>query len=264
MKKITSILSVLLLGACSLSDTGDFLASRNLPFKVWQTEKVFNYDRATGEEFLSESKTITEEKIEKDVVLVTKTGKVMASSRTFRTDFFSIENLKVNKNAILSSTFSPVHIKKDAEFKAFGEVKFDGVRYMLVRQGNSKDVLLVNEEGKFLNRIGRMIGGRIVILDTQFHLEPNDVVMTPVISTRTEVSDTLYGYELVYDGIKDNQMVFTYKTLGEPEMVDEFAFSLDNNLIDINNIRLNVINAGHSKIEYVILDTAIPSKVFFR
>lgn len=253
MKKITAILSVLVLGACSLSDTGDLLANRNIPFKVWQTEKVFNYDRATGEEFLAESKTITEEKVKLDERLITKTGKVMLSSRTYRVDFYSTEELKINKNAILSSTFSPVYINKNANFKAFGEVKFEGRRYMLVRQGNSKDILLVNDEGEFFNRIGRMIRNRIVILDVVFNLEPRDVSMTPVISTRTEETDTLDGYELIYNGIKDNNMVFTYRTLGDMEISEKITFPLDNKTININNITLEVIKAGFNKIEYIVL-----------
>ena len=55
-------------------------------------ENEFNYDRTTGEEFLSESKTITEEKIEKNVVLTTRADGIMVSSKTYRTDFYSVEN----------------------------------------------------------------------------------------------------------------------------------------------------------------------------
>ena len=161
--------------------------------------------------------------------------------------------LKINKNAILSSTFSPVYINKNANFKAFGEVKFEGRRYMLVRQGNSKDILLVNDEGEFFNRIGRMIRNRIVILDVVFNLEPRDVSMTPVISTRTEETDTLDGYELIYNGIKDNNMVFTYRTLGDMEISEKITFPLDNKTININNITLEVIKAGFNKIEYIVL-----------
>ena len=263
MKKITAILSVLMLGACSLSDAGDILSSRNIPFKVWQTERVFNYDRTTGEEFLSESKTVTEEKMEKDVVLVTKTGKVMVASKTYRTDFYSVENLKVNKNAVMSSTFSPVHIKKDGDYQAFGEVKFDGTRYMLVRQGDSKDILLVDENGKIFNHIGRMVGSRIAILDVWFNVEPNDVLMTPAIDVRTETSETLDGYELIYDGIKDDNLVFTYKLLGDMEMADEFVFPLDSTIIDINNIRISIVEAKKNKIEYIILDTEVPCNINF-
>jgi len=261
MKKFTALLSVLMLGACSFSDAGDILSSRNIPFKVWQTEKVFNYDRTSGEEFLSESKTITEEKMEKDIVLVTKTDKIMVASKTYRTDFYSVENLRVNKDAIMSSTFSPVHIKKDNVFEAFGEVTFDNTRYMLVRQGKNKDIILVNEDGEIFNRIGRMVGNRIVILDVIFHVEPDNVIMTPVINTRTEMSEILDGYELIYNGIRDNHMVFTYKLLGEMEMEDEFVFPLDSTIIDINNIRINVLDATYNKIEYIILDTEIPCDI---
>ena len=261
MKNFTALLTVLALGACSLQDAGDILASRNTPFKIWQTEGVFSYDQTSGEEFLSESKTITEEKMEKDVVLVTKTDGIMVSSKTYRTDFYSVENLKVNKNVIMSSTFSPVHIRKNSEYNAFGEVTFGDTRYMLVRQGKSKDIILVNEDGEIFNRIGRMVGKRIVILDIDFHVEPDDVIMTPAINTRTEMSETLDGYELIYNGIRDDQLVFTYKLLGEMEMEDEFVFPADSKIIDINNIRIDVLEATDKKIEYMILDTEIPCNI---
>lgn len=260
MKKFTVALSFLMLGACSFSDAGDILSSRNMPFKVWQTQEVFNYDRTTGEEFLSESKVITEEKIEKNVVLAAKTDGVMVSSKTYRTDFYSVENVKVNKNAIMSSTFSPVRLNKNAEYKAFGEVNIDGTRYMLVRKDKDKDIILVNDDGEIFPRIGRMIGNRIAILDINFVVEPDDVFMLPSVSTRTEVSEATDGYELIYDGIKADNMVFTYNILGDMAMSDQFMFPLNSRIIEINNIRINVLDAGYNKIEYIILDTEVPCK----
>ncbi|MBE6450793.1 MAG: hypothetical protein E7016_02385 [Alphaproteobacteria bacterium] len=260
MKKFTVALSFLMLGACSFSDAGDILSSRNIPFKVWQTQEVFNYDRTTGEEFLSESKTITEEKIEKNVVLTTRADGIMVSSKTYRTDFYSVENVKVNKNAIMSSTFSPVRIDKNAEYTAFGETNIDNTRYMLVKKGKDKDILLVNDEGEIYHKIGRMVGNRIAVLDIDFVIEPDDVYMLPSVSTRTEVSEIIDGYELIYNGIKDDNMVFTYNILGDMAMSDEFVFPLNSRIIEINNIRINVLDAGYNKIEYIILGTDVPCK----
>lgn len=260
MKKFTAALSFLMLSACSFSGAGDILSSRNIPFKVWQTKEVFYYDRITGEEFLSESKTITEEKIEKNIVLTTRTDGIMVSSKTYRTDFYSVENVKVNKNAIMSSTYTPVKINKNSEYTAFGEVNIDGTRYMLIRKDKDKDILLVDDDGEILNRIGRLIGNRIAVLDIDFVVEPNDVYMLPSVSTRNEVSEVIDGYELIYNGIKDDNMVFTYNLLGDMEMSDEFVFPMDSRVIDINNIRINVLEAGYNKIEYILLDTTIPCK----
>ncbi len=253
MKKFTALLPILMLSACVYAGNVDILASRKAPFKVWQTEKVFYYDRNTGEEFLSESKTITEEKIEKNVLLVTSVGKPMVSSKTYRTDFYSVENVQVNKNAIMSSTYTPVKIRKNADFEAFGEVKFNNETYMLVRQDDSNDILLVNDQGKIFNKIGRMVDDRIAVLDVDFVVEPNDVVMTPVINTRTEVSEVLEGFELIYNGIEDQKMKFTYRLLGDMEAEDLFVFPLDSSVININDIKINVIDAGYNQIEYILL-----------
>ena len=42
----------------------------------------------------------------------------------------------------------------NADFEAFGEVKFNDEVYMLVRQDNSNDILLVDGKGKIFNKIG--------------------------------------------------------------------------------------------------------------
>ena len=120
--------------------------------------------------------------------------------------------------------------------------------------------MLVDDDGEILNRIGRLIGNRIAVLDIDFVVEPNDVYMLPSVSTRNEVSEVIDGYELIYNGIKDDNMVFTYNLLGDMEMSDEFVFPMDSRVIDINNIRINVLEAGYNKIEYILLDTTIPCK----
>ena len=131
---------------------------------------------------------------------------------------------------------------------------------MLVKKGKDKDILLVNDEGEIYHKIGRMVGNRIAVLDIDFVIEPDDVYMLPSVSTRTEVSEIIDGYELIYNGIKDDNMVFTYNILGDMAMSDEFVFPLNSRIIEINNIRINVLDAGYNKIEYIILGTDVPCK----
>ena len=158
----------------------------------------------------------------------------------------------------MSSTFSPVRISKDKEYQAFGEVILQNKRYMLVKQPKNKDIILVNDEGEIFERIGRMIGDRIAILEIDFSIEPKDVIMMPVVNTRTETSEILDGYELIYNGIKNDYMVFTYKLLGDMEMADEFVFPIGTDIVDINNLKIQVLDANRKKIEYIILDTEVP------
>ena len=196
---------------------------------------------------------ITEDDIERNQVLITKVGNVMAFSRTHRTDFYGSETLTVNKNAVMSSSYSPLTIKKGSKFDAFGETNFNGTKYLLERKRKSGDILMINENGELFDRIGRIVDGRLAVLDIVFFPEPEDIVFTPVVTTRSENTEVLEGWELRYDGIVNNYMRFTYTTLGDNGKAEEFIFPTGQQTIVINDLRINVIEAGYNKIEYVIL-----------
>ncbi len=253
MKKLAALLSLSMLSACIYAGEMDIFHGRNKFFQIWQTEEIFYYDTKAGDEYLTESKTITEDSIERNQVLITKVGGIMAFSRTHRTDFYGSETLTVNKDAVMSSSYSPLYIKKNNKFEPFGETTFNGEKYMLVKQGKSGDVLMINGNGELFDRIGRVVDGRLAVLDITFFVEPEDVLFTPVVNTRSENTEVMDGWELRYDGIVNNYMRFTYSTLGENGQAEEFIFPTGQQTIIINDLRINVIEAGYNKIEYVIL-----------
>lgn len=253
MKKIVAMLSVSMLAACVYAGNMDIFSGRNKIFQVWQTEKIFYYDAKQGEEYLTESKTVTEDKIERNQVLVTKLNDVMLFSKTRRTDFYASEVLTVNKDAVLSSSYTPMFIKKNGNYEAFGEVSLNNQQYMLVRENKGSDILLVDGDGSIYNHIGRIVDGRLAILDIEFFVEPDDVTFTPVVNTRSETTDVLSGYELRYNGVEDGLMRFTYTTFGEEPVAEEYTFPFDQEDIEIAGFKINVISAGYNRIEYVIL-----------
>lgn len=255
MKKIAAFLSVLTLTACGIH-AGNFNIWPNYAnaFEIWQTKSIFYYEQPQDEEVLTASKTLTEDDIRRGEILITETGDVMAFSKTYRTDFFDIETLRVNKDAVLSSSSAPYYVKKDAAYTGFGEVTIDGEKYMLVRQGkHDNDVLLINGDGEIYNRIGRIVKGRLAILDITFVVEPEDVQFVPVVSTRMEKSDYLSGFELRYNGIKDGQLVFTYTTLGEECFDQEYKYPLNQQKIEIGDLKIEIQEADYNKIQFTIM-----------
>lgn len=253
MKKIVALLVIGLIAACTYADNHiNFLPERNKVFTYWQTESIFYYDQSLNGEFLSESQTTTEDKIERGQVLITHSGEAMVSSRTYRTDYYSTETIRPTKNGLLDSVYSPVKINKNALYNAFGEVKHDGKTFMLVSQEKSKDVILVAENGEIYNHIGRIVDGRLIVLSADFYVRPSDLRMVPVVDTRSEVMADSAGYKLVYNGLlnNDQDIVFTYYQNGlEPE---EIRFSICDEHIDIHGLSIDILNASNDKIEYMI------------
>ena len=229
MKKLALILAFSMLAACTYRDNSiNFLPFRNQVFTYWQTEKIFYYDQSLNEEFLSESQTVTEDKLERGQVLITHAGEEMASTKTYRTDYYS------------------------TNYNAFGETTYEGVTYMLVKPEYSKDVILVEPDGKIYNHIGRMVGKRLIVLSAEFFITPEDLRMYPVVDTRVESSDDAQGYTLTFDGLENdgNEMVFTYEKLGEePQQV---RFSICDEQIEIFGLEIDVFDVSEEKIEYMI------------
>ncbi len=252
MKKITALIPLFCLAGCIYAGDVNVLPARNKIFTVWQTEDIFYYDKDKGAEYLSESKTFTENNIEKNQIMVVQKGDVMASSQIYRTDFYTTETLRATKNATMSSSYSPLYISKDKALDGFGEVQFEGEKHMLVRQGKSGDILLVNGDGVINSRIGRIVDGRLAVLDILFFVEPEDVRIQPVITTRTETSDVLEGFELVYNGLSDGNISILYRTLGEDCIDEEILFPYNQESVEIQDLNITIIEADNNKIEYII------------
>lgn len=253
MKKSALLLTLLCLIGCRYTDNSiNFLPFRNKIFTVWQTDSIFYYDKNLGDEFLAESSVVTEDKIQRGQVLVTHAGDEMVSTKTYRTDYYSTETIKPTKNGIMDSAYSPVNIKKNAKYVAFGEVTHEGETYMLVRQEKSNDILLVNGDGEIYNHIGRISDGRLAVLSAVFYITPDDLRMVPVVNTRVENSENESGFVLSYDGLENDgdEMVFTYKEEGyDPESI---RFSICDEHIEIHGLKIDVFNASEDKIEYLI------------
>lgn len=253
MKKTALLAMLACLAGCTYTkDSINFMPFRNKIFTYWQTDSIFYYDKNLGEEFLSESSVVTEDKIQRGQVLITHAGDEMVSTKTYRTDYYSTETIKPNKNGTMDSAYSPVDIRKNAKYVAFGEVTHNGETYMLVRQEKSNDILLVNGNGEIYDHIGRISDGRLAVLSARFYIAPDDLRMVPVVNTRVENSENESGFVLSYDGLENdgNEMVFTYKEEGyDPESI---RFSICEEHIEIHGLKIDVFNASEDKIEYLI------------
>lgn len=252
MKKFASIVSLCLLTACIYAGDVNVLKSRNKLFSYWQTDEIDYYKIESRESLLAGTQEITEENIERGVVLTTAAGNLMASSKTNMVEMYDTEVLQANKTAVMSSSYSPIYIRKTSVFESFGEVTINGERYMLVRLDKGGDIILVSGAGEIYERIGRVVDGRLAILDIKFFVEPEDVRLMPVVLTETKTNDEVKGFELVYDGFDDNELSFSYVTLGAKNKTKQFTFALDASEVEIEGLKLQIIEATPDKISYII------------
>ena len=253
MKKISLLAALCFLTACVYAGDIKLMKSRNQFFSVWQTEKIDYYidsDEYSG--FLVGVEEVTFDDVDRGVAKTTRTGALMVSSKTDAFNTLETEVLKATKNAVLSSSYSPFYIHRDDIFVPFGEVTLDDVRYMLVRQGDKGDILLIDGQGRIFNHIGRIKDDRLAVLDTYFFIEPEDVRIVPALQTTIQTDERIDGFELYYTGIEDNEMTFSYVLLNEDLDVEKISFPIDECHIEIHGLKIDVMDVDYGQITYIV------------
>lgn len=253
MKKIFTFAMLCVLTACSYESYDNFMQTRKNFFSKWQTESIDYYiDSEETDGSLVNVEEVTYEDVERGITTTTPVGGVMASSQTDVFNTVEKEVLRANKSAVLSSSYSPVYIRRGDIFNAFGEVTLEGKRYMLVRHEDNGDILIIDGEGKVSHRIGRLVGGRLAILSNYFFVEPNDVRILPYLQSETKPNERIDSFELFYNGLDGNDMTFSYVHNGQESNVETFSFPVSDQYIEINNLKIDVLNADKNKITYII------------
>ena len=253
MKKISLLSALCFLTACVYAGDIKFMESRNQFFSKRQTKEIDYYidsDEQSG--FLVGVEEVTFDDVDRGVAKTTRTGALMVSSKTDAFNTMETEVLKATKNAVLSSSYSPYYIHRDDIFAPFGEVVLDDVRYMLVRQGDRGDILLIDGQGRIFNHIGRMKGDRLAVLDTYFFIEPEDVRLLPAMQTSIQTVERVDGFELYYTGINGNEMTFSYVVLNEDLDAESFSFPINERHIEINDLKIDVLDVDYGKITYIV------------
>lgn len=253
MKKTFLLMALCFLTACVHAGDVDILKSRKDFFSSWQTENIDYYvDSEEAQGSLVNVEEITFEDIERGVAATTRTGAMMISSQTDAFNTYETERLRATKSAVLSSSYSPIYIHRDEVFNTFGEVTIEGGRYMLVRNEDHGDILIIDGEGKIFNRIGRLVNGRLAILDAYFFIEPHDVRIVPFIQSVTKTNERIDGFELFYTGIENQEMTFSYVSLDATQEVEKFSFPMDQKQIEINGLKIDILDVDYNKITYLI------------
>ena len=251
MKKLITVATLCFLTACVYAGDVNFMPSRNKVFSFWNTTKIRFYDKDT-ERSLASVQEVTEENVEHGVVQTVQTGGLMASAQTNRTSTYEFEVLKANKKAVLNSTYSPFFIEKDKFYRPFGEVKINDEAYMLVKQKNNGDILIVAGDGQIYNHIGRMVDGRLAILRSDIFIEPENVRLSPAVETVTDVENNVGGFELYYAGLEDDEMTFSYSTLGPDGETETYSFPVDERFVEIEDLAFEVLEVDYNNITFVL------------
>lgn len=207
---------------------------------------------------LIKSETVTDSSFAANKLLTAYKGYPMVDTKSYSRNYYTQESIVAPSNAVLTSGLSPVSIEAKKKYDVIGRVDVEGKPYALVSVGFSKDVFLVENDGKLYNRIGVIRNDKLVLLDTSYNITPKDFKFEPVSSSKMVQSEIVKGFEVRYGGIKLGRVILTLMEYvpgndAAGEFVD-YNYPNRPGVVDLRGIKIKIFEANNSKIEYMIVN----------
>lgn len=256
MKKILVLFALFSLSACIYA--GDV--------SVWDARKGFverlhsypidYFDQGAN---LVKTEYITEKNFPTNEILTAYVGYTVVDAKTYRKDFYATDMLRANGRGILNSASVPVVFAKNEEKPVIGQVRIDDVDYLLVHSDKNFDnyVVLVDKNGHLYNKMGQIRYKRLVLMTPDYVVFPENFRLDPVTTSKSEQTEPVKGFDIKYEGIKLDRMVFTYldyaNSQGDSGRFENLSYPKDSKNIDINGVGIKILHAGNQKLDYIIL-----------
>lgn len=256
MKKIFIGLVILLQASCVYMKGDYTLGRRNIFNDFFYTYNIRYYEKGDFDGI--ETETVTVSDYDAGVKRYAVPGGIVVSSKIYQRMVYSDEYVRPTTKGSFVSYTVPVEFSDEKVYEAFGETEIGGQVYRLLEPNRNGDVILVADNGEVYPRIGRVYNNRLSLLETQFILEPRDVKFLNETKNKRGEDEVVSGFDVRYNGLEDYQMVFTYNTVspnnGMPiETSKVYKFPMYDKEVDIDGIKLEILNIGDTGLEYKIL-----------
>ena len=223
----------LVLGLSGCIYAGEF---NFLPDRVnWITELTtypIQYLNTNGERLLG-SETMHESNFKVNKLLTAYKGNTVVDTKMYNKNYYVQETLIAPSNAMLSSAVSPSFIEGGRKYELFGKTHIKGKVYYLISSDSPTTVFLVDQNYTLQKYVGSIRENKLVLLSDTFTVTPEEFQFEPVTKSRVMQSDMVGGFEVKFNGVKNNIMTFTLMEYDSGGATGEFK------KYNFENIKLN-------------------------
>ncbi|MCQ2741026.1 MAG: hypothetical protein MJ210_02790 [Alphaproteobacteria bacterium] len=190
--------------------------------------------------------------------LTVKKGEPILSDKTYNSDSYRNYVYRPTKKGVISTIDFSMSLVPDKKYTVLGWTDIDGVQYSVLDSGLDDYAFLFDDNGKFFSKAGRIIDGRIHLLnDEDVFIYPSDNKMLILVKMREDISNIKNGYEVKYGGVELDRIWFDYmeydQTYNEEGRFERLNFPNKPGLIMINGIGLRVLRADGDSLTYMVL-----------
>src|SRR5574344_683922 len=245
MKKIFIAICTIIVAACTVfeSDHENYWLNNVRPYKVlpilFYEPQV--YDAA---EKLSTTKTMNTHSFKHNVVVSANLGQRMVDAQTYTIKHFTKEKIIANMNGSIKNANNQVLIGEGTEYLPLGEVKLNGSYYLLIEPNGDGNILLIDEDGKFLDIICKIYNGQLLLSREKAIVQPENLGIEPAKDIRETIDAPQVQFEIKYDGFENDLMAFTYADFSNATSskgyFQRFVFPKNQDLININGVKFKI------------------------
>lgn len=254
MKNLVLGICCLMLSSCLSADSYSILPQRNNIFSYWDSYGIDFYD---NELKLVKSEYVTESGFEPNKVLSAYVGYSVADMKTYQKNFYKSEYVRPAMDGVLNSASVPMAFHKKEKYYVLGESTIDRERFLLVPTKEKNVVLLLNGDGIPYGKAGYIKNERLVLMLPDYIPYPENFYFEPVITSKTEQTKPIKGYDIKYGGIKLDRMLFTYydysSSASNGGRFENISFPKNQKMIDIYGVGIKVLHADNQKIDYILM-----------
>jgi len=253
MKTLKILGLTLILSGCIYAGDISIWGSDNGLFSDFRGYKI-NYLDDEGPK-LVKTEDITDTSFEVNKQLIAYKGYPLADTRYYTRNYYTTKAIVAPTDVYLSSGLSPLEIKADVKYDVIGEVTIDGLLYGLVSAGTSRNVFLVDNDGKIYPKVGMIKNDRLILSDVDYMINPENFRFETVSSSKVVQSEMTTGFEIRYSGLKLNRIILTVMEYnGEDSGVFvDYNYPNRPGIIDIRGLKIKVYQATENKLEYMIV-----------
>lgn len=256
MRRALYFLILPLLTSCSLVPSEWFDGSQGMR-EIHMPAQSYTILPPPEETIFTGSETVYQNNYKLNETMVARVGEIVLRGQSFRKDNF------VTRELILDH---PVKVTVDAEemtlpakkYPIFGTFEM-GAETFFVLPKYKHYYFMVNMHGEFQKRFLYEIknSDKVSIFPDKAKFEPVTVRMKRV-STSHRQHLPFIDFEVVYDGIKNNQILLFYKnavpgTNGNTGSFDTLAYPANSTMISVEGRLLRILRADQEQLSFIVI-----------
>ena len=256
MKKICLTILFLSLSGCAFIP--DFYSNISRERNTFKSMKTYTISPYIETVHLGERK-VYYKNYELNQRYYASTGEPVIRVQTYTLDETERNQVSLNEDVTVKVGIEEFTIPKKT-YSIKGVVNIDGKEYYVL-DGHKKYFALLDKNFRLQNRMLYENGGwfetKYILLNERLFFLP----AAPVFKQKVDVSSTkrlVDDYEIVYDGIKEDQLAFFYKksvlgTDGYAGSYDTLFYPKESTMINLAGVMMQIIRADKDRIEYRFL-----------